>query len=521
MHTESTQKSNSGDAIESIPGYALVGYGFDIFKAYDQNSIIKALFKIGDKGGSSITLGDKSYAVPENISHIPTVGKVGNTYLFSSREKVQKHFSTKADIEASAFGFSGHIEASYSHTSKSNQDYFYALTETSSTAYSLSLRDDSEEMLTDSFAKEMKKLPKKFTPENQNTFFAFFRKHGSHYVDKVIMGGRLYFSTSVSKSHYSSEEEVKLKVTAEYAGAFSSVKAESESNWKTLDQKWQQNRSVTVQATGGDDSILDALKPAFGQWKGDAFKTWNASLEQKPGIVDFKLAPISQLFPGDQVDEVALALKKYINGGIVAKAIVLPSHDRDYVVHANTSISFASRVVPVLDTMPKPPTSETWMAGAQLVLFDASTHQILLNKTLYAESMGRQVTDMYDRLYAEVAKFDEKAQEYYCALSIFGVFAPLFPRAKLAAWLDSCGAKMEQWKLLAGYSASDSGFVSYCMVGRSGQSGGAQEDLKLVPAGRVRANYEAVSRYFIYGKKMLSTTDGTHDADEELQEEEA
>lgn len=519
MQTEPIKTDNTGDATESIPGYAMVGYGFDIFKTYDQNSITKALLKMGDMSGTSVTLGDKTYTVPENISHFPTVRKVGNTYLFSSREKVQDHFSTKADIEASAFGFSGHVDASYSHTTHTNKDYFYALTETSSTAYSLSLRDDSEAMLMGNFATEMKKLPKKFTPENQNTFFAFFRKYGSHYVDQVIMGGRLYFSTSISKSHYSSEEEVKLKVTAEYTGAFSSAKAESDSNWKKLDQNWQQNRSVTIQATGGDDSILDALKPAFGQWKGEAFTSWNASLEKKPGIVDFKLAPISQLFPVDQADQAALALKKYLNGGIIAKAIISPSRRADHVVDARTSISCFNRPVPVLESMPKPRTAETWMAGAQVVLLDAATHQILLNKTVYAESMDfPQISQMYDRLYAEVAKFDNN--DYYCALSIFGVFAPLFPTNQLAGWLDSCGARMEQWKALANKSASDSGFVSYCIVGRSGQSG-AQEELKLIPAGRARANYEAIARYFVYGKKMLLAADGANATDEELQEEEA
>lgn len=509
----------TGDSIEAIPGYTLVGYGFDIFKTYDQNAITKALFNIGDAGSRHVTLGGKEYAVPDNISHIPTLNKVGNTYLFSSRDKVQKHFSTKADIEASAFGFSGHVEASYSQTINSNKDYFYALTETSSAAYTLSLRDDSEEQFVSSFAKEMKTLPATFTTANKNIFFAFFRKFGSHYVDKVIMGGRLYFSTSVSKSDYSNEEEIKLKITAEYKGAFSSAKAESDSNWKTLDKNWQQNRSVTVQATGGDNSILDALKPAFGEWKGNAFKTWNDSLEKNPGIVEFKLQPISQLFRGEQAEQVETALTAYINGGIIANAIIRPSIKTGYIVEGLTAISSFNHPVPVIEAMPKPLTAETWMAGAQLVLFDGTTHQVLSNKTVYGESSNlSQITGMYDRLYADIEKFDKPGSNYYYALSIFGVFAPYFPSNKLARWLGSCGAKMEDWKALAYMSASDSGFVSYSVVGKSEQSSGAKEELKLIPHRYIRTNYEATARYFVYGKKLLAAAD---EAEPELQENQA
>jgi hypothetical protein len=505
MQTESLDTEEQSDAVESIPGCPMVGAGFNIFKRYDSSSTKSALFQMGDLDHDHVTLGKKTYAVPRNISVMPDRERNAKTNVFSSREELQKHFSTKASVEASAFGFSGQVDASYAKTTKSTQDYFYALTEMSSRAYTMSLRDASKGKLMLSVVLEMAALPKEFNAETEEAFFAFFERYGTHYVEKVSMGARLYFCTAVTKSFASSEKEIELKVKLEYDGTFASSKAESESKWKELDKNWQQNRSATVSTKGGDDSILDALVPEVGKWSGDKMKDWNASLEDKPGEVDFTLASIAQIFSYPKSKQVSLALEKYINGNISAKAYARTGIMDRQIVDVYPIISCANVTVPVIEPKPDSKPGER-NAGVQAVLFERGTRAVLYNKTLYAPAISAtQVLAMYARLYDDLKKFADR--NYYCAISVFGVFSPIYPSAELAEWLKNHGAALEQWGHQIGQTSPNSGFANYCFIGKKGATqGSGKEDFKLYSSSTFTGiNSEALARYFLYGGVLTQT----------------
>lgn len=480
----------------TIPGIGVVGFGFNIFKNYDQSSTTSQLFNLGALDSDTFALGSTIYTVPANVAVTPLKSREGESQVYSSREKVQDHFSLKAGITGTGFGFTGHIDSSYSKIRNSSKDYFYALVEESDEAFALKLKDSGKGMLNGDFKDEMALVPERYTLETQNAFFSFFRKFGTHYVDQVKMGGRLQYSVAIEKSFTSDETQLNINLDAEYKGAFASVKATSESEWKKVDKNWSQSRIVKVKAIGGNHAIMDALVPTVGEWKGNFFAEWHASLEANPGAVGFNLRPISNVFQGAKSDEVGKALLAYINGGILVRAEIATSRGQ-HGVSGHPTIICAGSVIAAPEPMPAPPKPDDRMCGIQLALFESETHKPIFNRAYYAVAGTAQVMELYRRMHNDVKMFNDKP--YFCALSAFGMFSLLFPSPEVTAWLTSCGASLAQWKDLMGKTAAGSGFVCYSFVGRNGSSVGAAEDFKIIPFDTTKViNTASTARYFLY-----------------------
>jgi hypothetical protein len=284
------------NVMDTIPGADTLGFGFDITKRYHESSTTEQIFKEGTPDARQMTLGTTTYSVPQNIATESIKKTDGTSQVFSTRQQVQDHFSGKAGISGSGFGFKGHFEMSYSHLTNSDRSYYYALVEATDQAYNLKLKEQSETWLTAQFASDVNSLPPAFSPATRDTFYAFFSKYGTHYVHQVQLGGSLYYYVAIEKSTTTDESTVKMNMDLEYKALFGKTKAEAEATWQKVDKNWANSRVVRLSTQGGDND-LDGIAPGNKEWKGDSFSTWSKSLTNKPGLSGFNLRPISAVVP--------------------------------------------------------------------------------------------------------------------------------------------------------------------------------------------------------------------------------
>ena len=341
--------------MDTIPGADTLGFGFDILKPYDKSSTTARLFNYGEPEKSQMTIGGVAYAVPENISVQPDREKKGESNVFYTRQQVQNHFSGKAGITGSGFGFKGHFDMSYSKTNNSDKSYSYALLEASDRSFTLKLGKQGKSWLDEDFAEELNALPTEFNRETREDYFSFFIKYGTHYVTQVELGGHFYYYVAVEKSFTSDESKITANMEAEYKGVFGKVKAEAESTWKNLGKDWANSRVVSVQAQGGDTSIFDSLAPGFGEWKGDSFSSWTQSLASQPGVSGFSLSQITQLFPAVKAKAARNAIVEFLKGGMIITADrdATPATRQEFTAYP-TIVGPEGLVAPP-SPLPKPP----------------------------------------------------------------------------------------------------------------------------------------------------------------------
>jgi hypothetical protein len=492
--------------MDTIPGADTLGFGFDILKPYDKSSTTSQLFNFGELDKSQLTIGGIAHGVPENIAVHPDKEKKGDSQVFSTRQQVQDHFSTKAGITGSGFGFKGHFDMSYSKTSNSDKSYYYALVEASDRSYTLKLAKTGKSWFDKDFADEMNDLPEVFSKDTQDEFFSFFIKYGTHYVTQVELGGHLYYYVAIDKSFSSDETVVKANMNAEYKGVFGKVKAEAESTWKQLGKNWANSRIVSLQAQGGDTSIFDSLEPGFGEWKGDSFTNWTQSLGSQPGVSGFTLALITQLFSGKRANAARAALVEYLKGGLIVSA------DRDATPGKRQEFTAYPTIIgpnglvspPTAPPMPERPNID--VAGIQVVLFEPNEFKEILNRVHYVTPPSpASVAKMYADILKEIKTVP--TTNYYCAVSIFGLHSAFYPPPDMVGWLSECGAQLTSWKNLIGKTAAGGGVLCYTLGGRKGSRVGAKEDFRMDTTQRSnKLNSSAI--YFLFGGGLRSVAEG-------------
>ena len=444
-----------------IPGSDSLGYGFDVFGTYSEDSKTSPLF---DMVFDDTTW--ENYLVPENTGLDTSSKHYGETNAFSSRQKVEEHFGSKLSVKGSYGFFSAQFSASFNMTNKSDVSYQYALVEAYSKQYSLSLKNKSESALA-SWVKtdpDYLNIPDTFTNENRDKFFTFFDKYGTLFISEVVLGSRLYYSASVSKSYNYSEKDVEAKMKAEYGAVFS-VSASAEANWKKAGEDWATRRDVKVSATGGDNSILNILSPGYGVNHENAFKAWLESAKLMPAVIDFKLTSVAHLFSGNKAKAVQQALDAYFLHKIYIESKT-----------GTCLINFNGKAV-----LPQP-TGEYDNYGFQLAAINRKTLKVDFQKGYSAYDLWSGYDAIYTKMTNDITAYNN--DNYIIAFTTYSTFALTAPNSGFVQFLENCGADEGIKRWLDTKEANSDIFSccalahnNYVMVGIPGsEKGSAYED---------------------------------------------
>ncbi|WP_067707626.1 MAC/perforin domain-containing protein [Nocardia yamanashiensis] len=470
--------------MQQIPGAGAIGSGFNILGDYSIRSLTQQIIDLGPDGKNwEYPPTGITYSVPTNVQPIEYTNTTVSSFVYSTVEQFQSHFATKASASASYGAFSGQFNVAYSRTVNTDQSYYYGIYESDFTAWQLNLHHSSDEWLSSDFRDDpdIKNLPSSFTPQNQEQFFAVFRKWGTHYVGQVVVGGSLDYYEAVQTSYSMNQQQVSANIQLEYKAVFTSAKAESKTQWDELGRTWSDSRIVTVDATGGDNGLLNSLNPSYGDNHSGIFEQWSSQVMKNPSVVEFSLSPLNNLFHGNQAVAVAQALEAYTNGAILCYA------NTDYTPNGapgggNVSTSWgiitngnvATPNPPV--TPPAPtviaPGQAAPVGGYQIALYDPVSFEPVMSHLYYQTYEPHSLVpdpSIYTAMMNDLNSVGSRG--YIAAVSGFAIDLLNYPSQDFSHWLMSIGATMAAWKKFVGYP-DKGGSACYIVLGRHGAAPG-------------------------------------------------
>ena len=447
-------------ASKYIPGASSLGYGFDVFGRYSDDSKTRPLFNMVYDGKQTF----KEYLVPENVNVENRSHNYGSSTFVDSRQKMESYFSGNLKVAAKYGFFSGQFSASYSMTNKTDVSYQYGIVETFSQQYALDLKDRSENALADWVKNDpdYKNIPNQFNDNNRILFFRFFDKFGIYYMPRVVVGARLFYTSMIKKEYKYTETQAEAKLKLEYKAIFSSS-VEAQASWKEVGQTWASQREVKVEAVGGSNEMLNVLMPGYGANHETAYNAWLKSSEAMPAVIDFELRSVSEIFSADK----AAAVEQAINAYVLHK-LLLESKTGSCLIALN-----GEAVVPQ-------PIGDQPVLGWQLAAINRSTLQRVFARS-YATSTYWKYEDHYDKMLADIQPFNNP--NHLIAFTSFSNFSQNCPTKPFAEFLERCGAgdQLAQW---IDTKDSNTGIywccalchTNYCFVGIPGSPRGTRPE---------------------------------------------
>jgi MAC/Perforin domain len=423
-----------------IPGAGSLGYGFDVFGRYSDSSKIRPLFNMVYDGKQTFN----NYLVPLNVNVDPMRHNYGNSTFVDSRRKIEQHFAAKLTVQAKYGFFSGQFEASYSMTNRSDVSYQFGIVESFSQQYALDLKDRSVNALADWVKNDpdYQNIPDSFNDDNRELFFRFFDKFGIYYMARVVVGSRLYYTSTLQKEYKYSEVEAEAKLKLEYKAIFG-VSAEAQASWKQVGENWASRREVKVDCIGGSNDMLNVLMPGYGANHEIAYKSWLLSAEANPAVIDFDLRLISEIFSADK----AAAVQQAINAYLLHK-LFLESKTGSCLIAFNGK--------PLLPS----PSGEAKVLGYQLAAISRSDLSVAFARSYSTDDFWDAET-LYTRMFNEIKPYNKST--FVIIFVAYTNFAQNAPPKFFAEFLESCGAgaKLGQW---IDTKASNYGIYSCCTL---------------------------------------------------------
>jgi len=158
------------------------------------------------------------------------------------------------------------------------------------------------------------------TDPNPNEAYAeFIDKYGTHYIDSVIVGGKLKASTTTTKTVSNSTERLSLMANFGFKQMFGldSGNLSLDVNFTNDYNSFSTESINDLEALGGDPQLNDffanALNPA------QTFVQWSETLIANPAVIRYRCREISWLFAaplGNSATRIAVknVLRSYMAG---------------------------------------------------------------------------------------------------------------------------------------------------------------------------------------------------------------
>lgn len=290
-----------GVSERNVSETSLLGFGFNICGMADISSGSTFAVVSGADDNVVTSSGDQE-------THI-------HAYTFNSREEVTEHFASSVDLSYSGMAFDGEFSAKYGSGSESDTQNFYGLYDVNRPSTITKLINMDSDSLSKGFAmsSDVLNLPTTFTPESAEQFYRIFRRFGTHVITEVTLGGRLSAYTTAQLSNTMNSHDASANIKLEYNALFYSTSAQSSTEWSKIDKNWSTEREITFAVIGGDPSHLASFTPDFGASGGDLISTWLGTVDATPGVVGFRLSPLSVVFDGPKATAVDKALESFLS----------------------------------------------------------------------------------------------------------------------------------------------------------------------------------------------------------------
>jgi MAC/Perforin domain-containing protein len=412
-----------------VPGAGMLGFGINIASASSLTSTTQRCVSLDDADGTTVTLNGVTYLMPKNVSMDETPASSTDLNLFASQSDYSKHMAVETQASASAWGFSGAFAATYSSVSQGESSKYYGLVEANTTLWNVTVDEIQGASLMPAFQSELAALPDTFTPENQQQFYDFFVKYGTHIITSAQVGGSLYFLVTVSSASQLDSSAASMSMSAEYKSLAVDVGGSVQADWDSMASSWICSRHATLSTVGGEPSVLADAAPSTDPTTPVNYQglvtDWAKSVEGVPAVTGTHLQPIYEVAPTSQIAALEAALSKYLNASAGATAQLTFGPDPSNPVPTSVSCT-----VTIDDVSPTPPTGSGLQPMYWLLLAD-DEGSIRFNENALQDDPAA-----FDSLIADAVTASQ-GQEWWAVVVISS--ATKVPTGTALAWLESCG----------------------------------------------------------------------------------
>ncbi|XP_069573595.1 perforin-1.1 [Brachyistius frenatus] len=324
MCTEGTPKQCL--EAEFVPGANLAGEGFDITKMERKSAYVldMNLWKRKDKTCtvcSNPYLENKKQKLPLSVvdwrakqscsAKVSTkLHKSSESLVSSSTSSVENNWKVDLALQVKDKGASLMMAGTHSKLAeysmeKTKNDKFSFTSHGMSCEY-YSYRVSSTPKLHREFLKAVKQLPKVYSQQYKPRFYKLIDNFGTHYINKVKLGGSVQSVTSVRQCEASlqglSVEEVQMCLDVEASANIKATLKTELKHCKKDSNKLESKKSFSslfsdrfTEIKGGHTTEPDLLFSA--DKNPSAYKDWMSTVPQNPDVVSYSLNSLHELLP--------------------------------------------------------------------------------------------------------------------------------------------------------------------------------------------------------------------------------
>jgi hypothetical protein len=152
------------------------------------------------------------------------------------------------------------------------------------------------------------------SPPDDEAYARFINRHGTHYIESVIVGGILQMSSTIRTSTLSSKEKINVIANFQFQKLFGLDQGNVNFDLNITNDANTFTREANnwMKALGGDPELANffsgTLKP------NETFVMWQETLISNPAVIRYRLRETSWLFPRQYRKTVSDAVKLYITG---------------------------------------------------------------------------------------------------------------------------------------------------------------------------------------------------------------
>ncbi len=276
--------TNEVKAQTQTPGLDVLGFGYDVFGQYADQSSTKEFCLFTYSGFTNKPIGSNTYSVPKLVQLKNISKHITKTVSGSSLREYSKSLSAEVGLSVDAMFFSGSINSSYSQSSSGQTAHYYFTYMDANTKWRVSLDNRNIEalkaMLDPQFKKDLNNP--NVSPAN------LFETYGTHYVASAYLGGRADYTSVSDVSQNTNTQDIAVAVEAEYKAVSGNSKL-SKSQSETL-----KNAKTTTKlvVTGGNSEFANDISDPV------TYEKWASGIATMPVLCDFdknSLRPIWEL----------------------------------------------------------------------------------------------------------------------------------------------------------------------------------------------------------------------------------
>ncbi len=331
MASEPVEQATNSELLP-VPGLEMVGRGVYLrpYRPYELKDVI---FKRENERPYYSQETGKTYAVPEGYSvndspPMPTKQALNQVVIEESWERFEKQSNLDANLTVSNAPFSVDINASQTSQLRSEEDSYYALRTSFIPLWTIYLPN------TTNYSEDIFNLdiPIPFQHKHRRVYEKFFDQYGTHFVQRVWVGGKAMLAFTIAKSSQMSKEEIQAGIKASFMlGGSTSV----DSNLQSSKEALQHNSECTVFGKGGNELQLATLSSLDEA----RYNEWLKTIQGNPQIIEFEAKGIWTLIHDE--DKAKALLDAYKEATTFTPISAVVSIDRQvYFLRDNKYMSY-------------------------------------------------------------------------------------------------------------------------------------------------------------------------------------